>query len=147
MLFAVDGLVVEGESYADEQLISGEPIPVAKTAGAQVYAGTLNGSGSLTYRASEVGRATVLARIIRLVQEAQSSRAPIQRLVDRIARIFVPRDRPHRAPYLGSVVPPRPRGWSDAGTRGRRHRTDHRLPLCSRPRHPDSSYGGYRTGS
>ena len=90
MLFAVDGLVVEGESYADEQLISGEPIPVAKTTGAQVYAGTLNGSGSLTYRASEVGRATVLARIIRLVQEAQSSRAPIQRLVDRIARIFVP---------------------------------------------------------
>lgn len=89
-LFAVDGLVVEGESYADEQLISGEPIPVAKTAGAQVYAGTLNGSGSLTYRASEVGRATLLARIIRLVQEAQSSRAPIQRLVDRIARIFVP---------------------------------------------------------
>ena len=72
MLFAVDGLVVEGESYADEQLISGEPIPVAKTAGAQVYAGTLNGSGTLTYRASEVGRATVLARIIRLVQEAQS---------------------------------------------------------------------------
>ena len=90
MLFAVDGQVVEGESYADEQLISGEPIPVAKTAGAQVYAGTLNGSGTLTYRASEVGRATVLARIIRLVQEAQSSRAPIQRLVDRIARIFVP---------------------------------------------------------
>ena len=90
MLFAVDGRVVEGESYADEQLISGEPIPVAKTAGAQVYAGTLNGSGTLTYRASEVGRATVLARIIRLVQEAQSSRAPIQRLVDRIARIFVP---------------------------------------------------------
>lgn len=89
-LFAVDGRVVEGESYADEQLISGEPIPVAKTAGAQVYAGTLNGSGTLTYRASEVGRATVLARIIRLVQEAQSSRAPIQRLVDRIARIFVP---------------------------------------------------------
>ena len=89
MLFAVDGRVVEGESYADEQLISGEPIPVAKTAGAQVYAGTLNGSGTLTYRASEVGRATVLARIIRLVQEAQSSRAPIQRLVDRIARITV----------------------------------------------------------
>ena len=77
-LFAVDGLVVEGESYADEQLISGEPIPVAKTAGAQVYAGTLNGSGSLTYRASEVGRATLLARIIRLVQELRVALNPLQ---------------------------------------------------------------------
>lgn len=89
-LFAVDGEVVAGESYANEQLISGEPIPVPKTQGAPIYAGTMNGSGSLTYRATEVGRATVMARIIRLVQEAQSSRAPIQKLVDRIARIFVP---------------------------------------------------------
>ena len=89
-LFAVDGEVVAGESYANEQLISGEPIPVPKTQGAPIYAGTMNGNGSLTYRATEVGRATVMARIIRLVQEAQSSRAPIQKLVDRIARIFVP---------------------------------------------------------
>ena len=90
MLFAVDGRVVEGESYADEQLISGEPIPVAKVAGSEVYAGTLNGSGTLVYRAREVGRATVLSRIIRLVEEAQSSRAPIQQVVDRMARVFVP---------------------------------------------------------
>lgn len=89
-LFAVDGEVVAGESYANEQLISGEPIPVPKIQGAPIYAGTMNGNGSLTYRATEVGRATVMARIIRLVQEAQSSRAPIQKLVDRIARIFVP---------------------------------------------------------
>ena len=89
-LFAVDGEVVSGESYANEQLISGEPIPVPKTQGTPIYAGTMNGNGSLTYRATEVGRATVMARIIRLVQEAQSSRAPIQKLVDRIARIFVP---------------------------------------------------------
>ena len=89
-LFAVDGVVVSGESYADEQLISGEPIPVAKVAGARVYAGTLNGSGSLLYEAREVGRATILSRIIRLVQEAQSSRAPIQKVVDRVARVFVP---------------------------------------------------------
>ena len=89
-LFAVDGEVVSGESYANEQLISGEPIPVPKTQGAPIYAGTMNGNGSLTYRATEVGRGTVMARIIRLVQEAQSSRAPIQKLVDRIARIFVP---------------------------------------------------------
>ena len=89
-LFAVDGEVISGESYADEQLISGEPIPVAKTAGSTVYAGTLNGAGTLVYRAREVGRATLLARIIRLVEEAQSSRAPIQQVVDRVARIFVP---------------------------------------------------------
>ena len=89
-LFAVDGEVISGESYADEQLISGEPIPVAKTTGSIVYAGTLNGAGTLVYRAREVGRATLLARIIRLVEEAQSSRAPIQQVVDRVARIFVP---------------------------------------------------------
>ena len=89
-LFAVDGEVISGESYADEQLISGEPIPVAKTTGSTVYAGTLNGAGTLVYRAREVGRATLLARIIRLVEEAQSSRAPIQQVVDRVARIFVP---------------------------------------------------------
>lgn len=89
-LFAVDGEVLSGESYADEQLISGEPIPVAKTTGSTVYAGTLNGAGTLVYRAREVGRATLLARIIRLVEEAQSSRAPIQQVVDRVARIFVP---------------------------------------------------------
>lgn len=89
-LFAVDGEILSGESYADEQLISGEPIPVAKTAGSTVYAGTLNGSGTLVYQAREVGRATLLARIIRLVEEAQSSRAPIQQVVDRVARIFVP---------------------------------------------------------
>ena len=89
-LFAVDGEVISGESYADEQLISGEPIPVAKTTGSIVYAGTLNGAGTLIYRAREVGRATLLARIIRLVEEAQSSRAPIQQVVDRVARIFVP---------------------------------------------------------
>jgi len=89
-LFAVDGEVISGESYADEQLISGEPIPVAKVAGSEVYAGTLNGSGTLVYRAREVGRATVLSRIIRLVEEAQSSRAPIQQVVDRVARVFVP---------------------------------------------------------
>lgn len=89
-LFAVDGEVTEGASYAEEQLISGEPFPVTKGVGDKVYAGTLNGSGSLVYRAVEVGRATVLSRIIRLVQEAQASRAPIQQVVDKAARIFVP---------------------------------------------------------
>ena len=79
-----------GQPKTVHQLISGEPIPVAKVAGSEVYAGTLNGSGTLVYRAREVGRATVLSRIIHLVEEAQSSRAPIQQVVDRVARVFVP---------------------------------------------------------
>ena len=89
-LFAVDGEVISGESYADEQLISGEPIPVAKTTGSTFYAVTLNGACTHVYRDRVVGSATLLARIIRLVEEAQSSRAPIQQVVDRVARIFVP---------------------------------------------------------
>ena len=89
-LFAVDGRVLTGESYAEEQLITGESLPVTKAPGAQVWAGTLNGSGTIDYRAEAVGGQTVVARIVRLVQEAGASRAPIQRTVDRVARIFVP---------------------------------------------------------
>ncbi len=89
-LFAVDGRVLSGESYAEEQLITGESLPVTKAPGAQVWAGTLNGSGTIDYRAEAVGGQTVVARIVRLVQEAGASRAPIQRTVDRVARIFVP---------------------------------------------------------
>lgn len=88
--FAVDGRIVAGESYAEEQIITGESLPVDKASGDEVWAGTLNGSGILDYRATAVGGATVLARIVRLVEEAGASRAPIQRVVDRVARIFVP---------------------------------------------------------
>jgi P-type Cu2+ transporter len=87
---AVDGAVIGGESYVDESMISGEPIPVAKLVGAQVLAGTINQKGSLRLRAQKVGAATLLAQIVRSVQDAQGSKAPVQKLVDKIAGVFVP---------------------------------------------------------
>ncbi len=86
----VDGKVTEGASAVDESMLTGEPMPVEKSAGAQVSAGTLNGAGSILMRAEHVGADTVLARIVRLVSEAQRSRAPIQRVADRVAGYFVP---------------------------------------------------------
>jgi len=86
----VDGVVLSGASYVDESMISGEPVPVAKAEGARVVGGTINGTGSFTYRASEVGADTLLAQIIRLVETAQGAKLPIQSLVDRITGWFVP---------------------------------------------------------
>lgn len=86
----VDGVVLEGESYVDESMLTGESMPVAKRAGVAVTAGTLNGTGSFVMRAEHVGAQTMLARIVQLVAEAQRSRAPIQQLVDRVAAWFVP---------------------------------------------------------
>lgn len=87
---AVDGEVVSGASQVDESMLTGEAIPVEKAVGNTVCAGTINGNGVLTYRATRVGKDTTLAHIVRLVQEAQSSKVPVQALVDRIAAIFVP---------------------------------------------------------
>jgi Cu+-exporting ATPase len=86
----VDGLVIEGRSNVDEAALTGEPMPVAKAAGARVTGGTLNGLGALRVRATAVGERTALARIIRMVEDAQGAKAPIQRLADRISGIFVP---------------------------------------------------------
>ena len=86
----VDGVVVEGASTVDESMLTGESVPVEKTMGAPVAAGTVNRTGSFVFRASRVGSDTTLARITRLVAEAQGSRAPIQRLADRVAAVFVP---------------------------------------------------------
>jgi Cu+-exporting ATPase len=86
----VDGVVLEGASAVDESLLTGEPIPVEKTAGARVTGGTLNGSGSFVLRAEHVGNETLLARIVAQVAEAQRSRAPVQDLADRVSAWFVP---------------------------------------------------------
>jgi Cu+-exporting ATPase len=86
----VDGVVTDGRSSVDESMVSGEPIPVEKTAGARVVGGTINGTGSLVMRAERVGEATLLAQIVRMVSEAQRTRAPIQRLADKVAGYFVP---------------------------------------------------------
>jgi len=87
---AVDGVVIEGESFVDESMISGEPVPVAKAAGAEVVGGTINGQGLLAIRATTVGEASVLARIVRMVEQAQGAKLPIQALVDRVTLWFVP---------------------------------------------------------
>ena len=87
---AVDGIVTEGNSYVDESMLSGEPIPVEKKAGTNVYAGTINGNGAMQFKAVNTGADTLLAKIIRMVQDAQGSKAPVQQLVNKIAAIFVP---------------------------------------------------------
>jgi P-type Cu+ transporter len=86
----VDGEVTEGRSNVDESMVTGEPMPVAKTSGAKVVAGTLNKSGSFVVRADKVGRDTLLSQIVQMVAAAQRSRAPIQRLADRVSSWFVP---------------------------------------------------------
>ena len=86
----VDGVVLEGTSFVDESMISGEPIPVEKTKGQRVAGGTVNGTGSFVMRAEKIGSQTLLAQIVRMVSEAQRTRAPIQRLADIVAGYFVP---------------------------------------------------------
>ena len=87
---AVDGVVTEGTSYVDESMLTGEPVPALKQAGARVYAGTINQKGALSVRVEKVGGDTLLSGIIRMVRDAQGSKAPIQKTVDRIASVFVP---------------------------------------------------------
>lgn len=87
---AVDGTVTTGNSFVDESMISGEPVPVEKKNGDKVFAGTINQKGSFQFTADKVGGDTVLAQIIKMVQQAQGSKAPVQKLVDKIAGIFVP---------------------------------------------------------
>lgn len=86
----VDGALTEGSSFVDESMITGEPLPATKQSGDLVYAGTINQKGSFRFRAAKVGGDTLLAQIIKMVQEAQGSKAPVQKLVDKIAGIFVP---------------------------------------------------------
>lgn len=87
---AVDGTVTSGESYVDESMLRGEPVPVYKKAGEKVYAGTINQKGSFRFTTDKIGSDTILAQIINMVQDAQGSKAPVQKVVDKIAGIFVP---------------------------------------------------------
>jgi len=87
---AVDGTLIDGSSYVDESMISGESLPIVKSKGSEVFAGTINRDGSFRFRATGVGSQTILSRIISMVEQAQSSKAPIERVVDRIVSYFVP---------------------------------------------------------
>ena len=87
---AVDGEVVDGNTYVDESMITGESLPVHKNMGDEVIVGTINGKGSVTVRVTRIGKDTVLAKVIRLVEEAQFTKAPVQRLADKVAGVFVP---------------------------------------------------------
>lgn len=87
---AVDGTVMKGESNVDESMLNGEPLPSRKSAGDKVYAGTVNLSGAFRFRAEKTGKDTVLAQIVKMVQDAQGSKAPVQNIVDKVAGIFVP---------------------------------------------------------
>ena len=86
----VDGIVIEGATHADESMLTGESLPVTKAVGARVIGGSVNGAGLILARASAIGAETVLARIIRAVEDAQGAKAPIQRMVDRVSAVFVP---------------------------------------------------------
>lgn len=88
--FAVDGEVIEGQTHADESMLTGEPLPLAKTVGDTITGGTLNGNGRVLVKVKAVGMETVLASIIRLVEDAQADKAPIQRMVDKVSAVFVP---------------------------------------------------------
>ena len=87
---AVDGVVTSGSSFVNESLLTGEPMPVPKSCGSRVFAGTVNQQGSFQFKAGKVGADTMLAQIVRLVREVQGSKAPVQRLADRMAALFVP---------------------------------------------------------
>ncbi len=88
--FPLDGELIEGQTQVDESMLTGEPLPVSKSAGAQLTGGSINGDGRVLMRVTAVGHETVLSHIIRLVEDAQAAKAPIQRLVDKVAEIFVP---------------------------------------------------------
>ena len=143
----VDGRVLEGESAVDESMITGEPIPAAKGPGDRLVGATLNGTGALVMRAERVGRETLLAQIVRLVGEAQRSRAPIQRMADVVSGVFVPVvvGAAIVAFLAWALVGPAPEAPARAAGRGLG--ADHRLPLRARSGDADVDPGGDRQGS
>ena len=134
---ATDGVVIEGRSAIDQSLLTGEPIPVEVAVGDAVTGATVNAGGRLVVRATRVGADTTLAQISRLVVAAQTGKAPVQRLADRISMIFVP------IVLVAGVGDARrdagSRSWNGARVHRRRRRFDHRVPMRARAGHPDGA--------
>ena len=139
----VDGTILEGESSLDESMITGEPIPVEKSKGSSVRAGTLNGNGSFIMRADKVGGDTLLAQIVRMVGEAQRSRAPIQRVADKVSSWFVPAVVLHRRHRIRDLGICRPRAKNGVCTDQRCLCSHHRMSMCSGAGNPDVHHGGH----
>ena len=142
----VDGVVVEGKSTVDESMVTGEPIPVEKTAGSKVTGGTVNGTGTFVMRAERVGADTLLAQIVRMVSEAQRSRAPIQRLADTVSRAgSFRRSSRSRSSRSSSGRWLRPGAAPGPCARQRGRGADHRLPVRAGSRDADVHHGRDRT--
>ena len=142
---AVDGVVIEGKSTVDESMLTGESLPVEKAPGAAVIGATINSQGLLKFEATKVGKETALAQIIKLVEEAQGSKAPIQKLADQVSAIFVP--------VVIAIAALTFLGWyfvagSDLDDRPDQHDrcTGHRLPVRTGSGHTDRDHGGHGQG-
>ena len=140
----VDGTVVEGTSAVDESMVTGEPMPVEKKQGDRVIGATVNGTGGLVMRAERVGSDTLLAQIVRMVSEAQRSRAPIQKLADVVSGYFVPAVVAIAVLTFRDVVAVGSRAAARARDHQRGGGVDHRLPLRTGTGHADVDHGGHR---
>src|SRR5262249_9531233 len=137
----VDGIVLEGYSSVDESMISGEPMPVEKTAGARVIGGTINGAGGLVMRAEHVGRDTLLSQIVSMVAQAQRSRAAYSAARRRRFRLLCSRWRDCRGGYVRGLVYRRTRTSSFTCAIECRGSAHHRMPVRLRPGHADVDHG------
>jgi hypothetical protein len=141
----VDGVVVDGSTTVDESMLTGESLPVDKADGDQLIGATINTTGSVLMRTTAVGDDTALAQIVRLVEDAQGSKVPMQRLADRVSSVFVParhRDRAGHRVGVGAVRPGRRE--HDDGRHDLHRRADHRVPVRAGPGNADGRHGRHR---